>query len=218
MITPAFALSPTATDDQIISFEEYFDAVHAEFAKYGIDYQVLEKNDDFVFTQKILDDRLTEIREAMSQTSVSNNTDCDFNAATTVTTITPRTSTSGSSSTNAARIMPVEQVYQYQQYLECPVAPGLAWAYICIEVVALVDAQGGNLMSIEDYSSFQKGFYLNFVNWEQRSMEVEPDYMTGSFTATVNGKLTVEYTEPHSGLLVGHTSEHTFSHTFSIYD
>lgn len=209
---PAFAFTSDPAENQVITFEEYFATVHEEFAKYGIDYQVIERNDDFVFTQKVLNEKITEIQDTMSKTTVSYNRDYDPDAEATVNS----SVSSVGNEISAARIMPVEQVFQHEVYLECPYAPTLAWAYICMEVVALVDLQGGNLMSIESYSSFQKGAYLNFVSWQQRSMSVNPNYMAGTFRATVNGLLTVEYTEPTTGLLVGYTSEHTFSHTFSV--
>lgn len=60
---------------QTISFEEYYRAVQAEYARYGIGYEVYEQNDRFVFTQAVLDARLSEIRNTLSHSSVSYNRD-----------------------------------------------------------------------------------------------------------------------------------------------
>lgn len=216
---PVLAANETTYSDSssVISFETYYDSVRSEYAKYGVGYEVIEKNDDFVFTQQILDDKLAEIRKTMQNTTVSYNV--NYNPQSVADSLEVFNEAAVESHDNSAIIrnyMPVNKTYQYSKYLECPAAPGLAWAYICMEVNAKIDIQYNDIMSILSYSSFQKGAYLNFVSWTQRSMKVTPNYTDDYITATVTGLLTVEYTEPNTNLLVGYTSEHTFSHTFYV--
>ena len=203
MSVPAFA-AEQSTDDTVISFETFYEALRSEYEKFGITFEVIERTDpDFVYTQGLLDNKIAEIRETMLNSHVMESTGIEI-----------VDSSIASNSITPYSYMPAEITYQHLQLLQCPAAGDLAWATICLEVVALVDGQYDDLMSIISYSSFQKGPYLNFVSWTQRSITVDPNYYNNSIWASVTGLMTVEYTDPYIGMLVGYTSEHTISHTF----
>lgn len=203
MSVPAFAAEPS-TDDTVISFETFYEALRSEYEKFGITFEVIERTDpDFVYTQGLLDDKIAEIRETMLNSHVMESTGIEI-----------IDSSIASNSITPYSYMPAEIPYQYMEVVYSPGAAGLAWATICLEVVALVDGQYDDLMGIISYTSFQKGSYLNFVSWTQRSMTVTPNYYNNSIRASATGLLTVEYTDTVIGMLVGYTSEHTISHTF----
>ncbi|MDO4297347.1 MAG: hypothetical protein Q4C59_02575 [Lachnospiraceae bacterium] len=52
----AFAASGNGTD--IISFDDFYSALKAEYAKYNVDFEIENPNYDFCYTQEFLDDQL----------------------------------------------------------------------------------------------------------------------------------------------------------------
>ena len=44
--------------DEIISFDKYYSTLQAEYAKYDIKYEILEKNDSVVLTNSLLNEQL----------------------------------------------------------------------------------------------------------------------------------------------------------------
>lgn len=63
------------------------------------------------------------------------------------------------------------------------------------------------------------GPYVNFKSWTQNSASPSLYTFPGStvklLALFVNGTLTVEYTEPNTGLLVGYTSSHALNNMWA---
>lgn len=191
----------------VISYDEYVSAVTREYAKYGVEYRVLEGPDeDVVFTQDMLDERIAQVQQEQVSRLVSNS--AARLTASAASSIAGNVNETGMEPRIA---MPVTKNFDYTQRFS-PV-PGLAWADICLRLNGTYDVQYADPWSINSVQSFQKGQYLNFVSWTQHSSGGSMG--AHSFSGWATGLLAVEYTEPNTGLLVGYTEEYTISHTWT---
>lgn len=206
LVIPTNAYASDAATD-VITYDEYVSAVTEEYAKYGVDYKVLEgPDDDVVFTQDMLNERLAQVRQEQTSRLVSNG------AARSVVGVSSSVEDGVGANGIEPRIaMPVTKNFDYTQRFS-PV-PGAAWADICLRLNGTYDVQYADPWSINSVQSFQKGGYLNFVSWTQLSSGGSMG--AHSFTGWATGLLAVEYTEPNTGLLVGYTEEYTISHTWT---
>lgn len=197
----------TDTGTEAISYEDYVSAITGEYARYGVDCRVIEgPKEDVVFTQDMLDERVSQIRQEqvsrLASNAAANLAICVSNSG---------VDNAESLGIEPRIVMPVTENFDHIQRLS-PV-PGLAWADICLRLNGTYDVQYSHPQSINSVTSFQMGNYLNFVSWTQTSSGGSMG--SHSFTGWATGLLTVEYTEPNSGILMGNTQEYTIAHTWT---
>lgn len=91
---------------------------------------------------------------------------------------------------------------------------GMGSADFAITLTATADAQYDTFLNIKNYTCKQSGAYVNFKSWVVTSKSHKISNGNKNCTVTFVGDLTVEYTEPTTGLLVGYTSTHQIDCTF----
>ena len=111
--------------------------------------------------------------------------------------------------------MPVKTTYTHSERVSCHPGSWTGYADIQIKVVATIDVQSNNIISIDSYSSNQVGSYQNFVSWTQTSMKVTPNYSAQKITATAEGLAQFSYVDS-SGDTRGYTEEVTITYTWDI--
>lgn len=179
----------------IISIKEYESAMKELYSKYGVEYEVVEENEDVILTQSLLEEQLIisekQLRDAKNITVFED-----------VPSFTPYA------------LMP----YTYNKTVNVKVnsPAGMGSANFDINLKATADAQYGRFISVTSYTCVQRGAYVNFKSWRQTSKSVTMDGR--HCTPYFKGELTIQYLEPRTGMTVGYTSKHTISYVFAEYN
>ena len=105
-------------------------------------------------------------------------------------------------------------LFRSTQYVSLFSPSGMGSADFAITLTATADAQYDTFLNIKNYTCKQSGAYVNFKSWVVTSKSHKISNGNKNCTVTFVGDLTVEYTEPTTGLLVGYTSTHQIDCTF----
>lgn len=191
---------------EVISFDEYYNSMKELYSEYNIDYEILDVDEDFVFTRELLERQLLETREMLENSA--NSASVHIVASETA----DQDKTKGDDSVRA--LMP----YSYQDscyvYLTNPSI--LGYAYFKMTLNATADAQHNTFLSINSYTFRQSGEYMNFKSWTELSKSYVLSSDRQKCTVTFVGEIVFEYTEPNTGITAGYTSTHEIEHTFSV--
>jgi hypothetical protein len=206
------AFASETKSDEIISFEDYYASLKAEYAKYGIGYEVLENNSNVVFTKELLETQLTTAREQGTEYLKQQKEEAEQQAE-----IDKQIeSFIGNNYTNITikSLMPVTRTDISDHTFVSP--SGIGQANIRLQSTATYDVNYGYFMSVDSYSNYQYGPYVNFKSWVTTSENCRiVSFGSGtnnSIRHYVSGLLTIEYTEANTGLQVGYTSSHSVIH------
>lgn len=206
-ISPAYAkASENENSGEVISFQEYYDAMKTLFAEYGIRYEILSSDENFVYTRELLDTQLAETRAALEKTASNTSVSFAINEV--------ESTEQNLGETSVQALMPYDYTETYDEYIMSPSAVG--GANFTMTLNATADAQYGTFLSVKSYSFKQNGRYLNFKSWTETSKGYTFSSDRTACTVTFSGELVVEYTEPTTGITGGYTSSHTVTHTFKV--
>lgn len=192
------------SDDEIISFEEYYSAMKAEYAKYGHTYEILQKNDDVVLTKTLLekqialvDERLSKQNTVLEATLLDNNNIIKANSDKEI----------GVPSSDRG-IQSYDRAVKYFDFVVYDPYFILAYAGFRIEAVIVGNVISGYLNYFESCSCYQYGPYSLLKDWEVVSLDygISSDQKYANIDAVV--RVTFEYTEPNTGFLVGDTLDY----------
>lgn len=204
MLVMVGTLSPIAATSYIegnIPVEEYYVQMKAEYAKYGVEYDVVDFGSVKEVSRKALEEGLASVREdgrlyqerramQMAKMNVMEEyfeKDSDLQ----LDTVTPL----GSMFINKT----------FTQDGEFIKVGGLCRAVIRMTVNTTCEANNQEFVSIDSISSKKVGVALNFKSW--RETDQVPRISGNVISAYVEGDLTFEYTEPNTGLTVSVTYE-----------
>lgn len=189
----------------IISFDEYSSAIKAEYEKYGIKYEILEEKEGIVLTKSLLERKLETARaqgELYMQEEASKQKEREIIERDFI-----------DISNIKPMVMYVNKTYYDYQTVTSPSKMGKA--QICLEGQATADADTGVFLWVNYGKSYQSGPYINLKSWSEDSKDcflyTFPGTTVKFLALFVEGTLTVEYTDPDTGLLIGYTSSHTLN-------
>lgn len=83
---------------------------------------------------------------------------------------------------------------------------------MCAEANVTIDAQrdNGYIISVNRTSAYQNGSFTNFSSWQTTDISCKANSpLTGSIYMTVKGRITFRHTDPHTGNVIGHSSDIT---------
>lgn len=186
-----------ALSDDTISFEEYYAAVKAEYAKYHIQYECSNPNGSFVFTKGLLDKTLKDIQNKVGKSEFDANTN-RF-----VSHVDPQ---SVIKQNIVKRSFIVDRNYFIYTTVE---SPGFGEAGIEIKTNTSEDIQSGKFIYINSCTSRQYGNAVNYKSWTQTAYDLDISSDREWVTGFVFGTLVVEYIEPNTGLKHTYTSDHS---------
>lgn len=200
---PTTVFAAELNSDEIISFEQYYSAMKAEYAKYGHTYEVLQKNEDLVFTKKLLDESLKLVNQRFSEENsvieaklVESNDNINANAS------------------QEFGILSVDPVVKFADFTVSNRFYYKARAGFRIEAHLTDNVISGIFISFDSCTCYQYGTYNFLKDWEIISL----DYWLSSDQKSADGNIiiraTFEYNEPNTGILVGDTYDYEVS--FSI--
>lgn len=178
------------TTNEIIAFEEYYMEIKSEYAKYGINYEILQHNDSVILTKGMLEKQLILARQqGENQNNQNNNQETVKNLKNNI---------------GPSRIMPVTYSLINKHTLQSPC--GFGSAEFAVEINVTENIERNYFMSLNSKKCYQDGAYLNFKSWKQES--ITHIFDSNGIAVKVKGKLKVEYKEPNTGFVVGYTSDH----------
>ena len=197
--TSVFAAQQSSSDE-IISFEEYYSAMKAEYAKFGHTYEVLQKNDDFVYTKKILEENLKIADQRLKDSQ--ENLVVDVSVVDSGNTTNKDNVTTSELSTMASSLINVTKYLDFRIYDQYT---SKASAGFRIEAKLTDNPIAGYFYSFDSCNVYQYGTYTFLNSWSLLSL----NYYLSSDKKRAVGSLTIritfEYTEPSTGILVGDT-------------
>lgn len=204
---PAFAATtPTSDQNNAISFEEYNSTVTKEYAKFHIKYECVDYDRSFVFTDELLKQKLEEIRETASQFNYSPSIGAFIEPSVQIASVKPKT------------ISPfgfTDQV-NYYTYVTAKSPSNMGAADIEITTNVTRDVQASKFVRINSCKSRQYGGGINFKSWKHVSDNLSINASQTMVNGTVKGTLTIEYTEPTTGIKVTYSSDHAWLIGFSF--
>ncbi len=200
-------ITANAEENEVITFEEYYNTVKGAYAQYGIEYDVISRDESVILTREMLNVKLANIAEGAA--TLKDSTEVDANIST-------DTIENVESSVRPAAYMPIQQEYRYCKTIVgyAGLLPCVADIYLIVEITANVD--NGDLLSIDDYRSVQLGGATNFDSWTVEEMTVTPNFYNETFYAEAIGYFRGSYADPLTGINESYTSEETISHTFTV--
>ncbi len=207
----AFAANSSIENDkdEIISFEDYYSSMKALYANYGVTYEVLQNNNNVVFTKGLLDEQLATAKQNLeANKQVSNSTYINVVSM-------PGALDNHNGDISVQSYMPY--AYSHTSNVKVSSPSGMGYACFDLTLKATADAQYSTFISINSYTCSQSGSYLNYKNWDEtsKSYSLSPDNKICEVSFI--GRLTIEYTETKTGLLVGYTSNHNITFNFASY-
>lgn len=171
-------------ESEFISIEEYKSAIKEAGEKYGVDCEVLDYNPDIQLTKEMLEKAINDIRlsaESFEVQQVTLNVE-DGNIST--------------------RSMPVTK----DVYGTFKIKDFYGEATIRVDANVTVNAQNGNVMSVNSTNAYQTGFFINFTSWQTTSISKRLNSPSnGWITLTVSGRATFSYADPWTGITTGYT-------------
>lgn len=201
LLSSAYAVEEQ--NSNVISFEDYYKALKAEYAKYNMNLEILDHNDSFVYTQEFLDEKIASLNSYMETADFDkeSGTFLDYNYEET-------TSENNTEGQSILGIMPNTRDYTlYPTVNATGIFPGSAELEIRVNVTE--DVSSGVFMSINSVTSRQYGTAVNFESWTQTSHTVHIISNYNSLIyGVVHGTLVAIYTEPKTGNVIRNTSDH----------
>lgn len=209
LLTPGInAFAATDSSDEVISFEEYYSTLRDEYFEYGITYEVYQKNDDFVYTKNLLEAQLVKARQEGIEL-IKQQQEIEKQSAVILAEL-KKSIEIEDRNIVTPMVMYITRNFSSIQTVTSP--SGMGRADICLEAEATADADKGYFLWINSYDNYQSGYYVNFKSWDVTYEKCTVESFHGTRNAVfyeVEGRLTIEYTEPKTGLLVGYTSSHS---------
>lgn len=208
------SLAFAGASDTVITPDEYYATLKAEYSKYNISFEVNDYNPDFVYTRELLQTQLNDIRTQMS--SVTNY---DAEKGVYVEKAEDYAISKVSLSNGSARVMPVTQYFTSTTKVESPLkilGITMGWANIEQKVTTTIDAQSNYIMSIDGVTTRQYGTALNFQSWTQNSYTKNIGSGGKSMLCLSYGTLTIAYSDPVTGGSYTYTSDHMVGATYVL--
>lgn len=161
---------------ETISFDEYFNTLKEEYAKRGVEFEILGADDTMTFTTAQLEEELSLIND----NPITEVSEVDETVGPVV-----EPATDEGLPSVARTPMPYNKTY----HTERTVSPKSSCsAKIRFEVSAVVDAQYDTITSINGCSTFRTGNASNFYSWTQYSARAWKESST-SLAGSANGQV-----------------------------
>ena len=185
--------------NEVISFEEYYSAMREIYAEYGVTFEIIDANENYVYTVAFLNDQLQNAQEMLE----ANKSDAD----------TVVISMPDNDSVGVYSLMPY--AYSSTQYYSVISPTGMGAADFAVTLNATADAQHKTFLSIKDYTCNQYGYYFNLKSWTETSKSHSLSNDKQVCTVNFIGDLTIEYTDPITNNVHAYTSTHQITSYFS---
>lgn len=185
---PGFALQP---NDEVIAFEEYNAALSAEYAKYGVGFEITEYNPNYTFTRSALNEAIAGV-------------EADVNSIQVVVHPTVMPTSAGVA----------EEDFKYS--FSWSVIKLLCSADFVTQIEGQIDLVGDKLMRVTKFqhvlSSGLNYTSHNITNSQWRDMG------SAEISWSVEGYVLFEYTEPTTGMKLTYNVPFDISRTFDTMD
>jgi hypothetical protein len=209
---PINAFAAQSNSDEIISFEDYYSAMKAEYAKYGHTYEVLQKNDDFVFTKKVLQEQIKLVDKGFKEAEKNSVIDAQLIDSTDNNIVNADTVNAESATSFASTSLLI---------------PTTKYSYACISDPYYYKAQAnfrfeahltenviaGYIYSFDSCSFYQYGVFTFLKDWSLNSLTYS--LSNGVAHATASVRITFQYEEPKTGILIGDTFYQTINFAYA---
>lgn len=203
-----YAVAPAASEkNDVISFEEYYKAVKAEYAKYHIDYECNNYDKSFVFTKKLLNQTLNDIKKHVSAFKYDTSINSFISYANVPQSIVEK-------KTNVeSKVSPDSAFINKNHFIYTTVKSpsGMGQAGIQIRINTTEELQGSKFISINSCISRQYGAALNFDSWQDNGNDLDISSNRTWISGCVYGTLVVGYTEPNTGIHATYSSDHVIA-------
>ena len=187
MVVMAFSSVAFAAED-VVTIEEYERALAAEYAKYGVEFKVLDYDDDITLTRDTLNNQLAKVEQVANSFKIIEVTD-DIN-----------------SSLATQNISPLAMYYDKDVYKDWTVSNAYGSATMRSEANVTMNGSNNEVISINSYETYQHGTFVNFDDWQTTSMTVKKNSTKGYIDMTIKGRVTFSYADPYTGIKTGYTS------------
>lgn len=188
-------------NQNVISFEDYYQALKAEYAKYNVNLEILDHDDSFVYTKELLDEEIASLNSYMKTADFDANTgrfinhvDCKAHA-----------SENNIEGQSLLRSMPYTRNWYTYVTLRAP-SPVPGSAEMEGAVNATENIQNNTFMYINKVSSRQYGNALNFESWTQTSNSLRI-YHSTEIWGWIFGTIVFVVNEPKTGTVYRNTSD-----------
>lgn len=177
--------------NNIVPIEDYISAVKEENNKYGIECEIIDYDDNIIITKSMMERSIKNIRKlAENMNSVYHEEvfyeDNDTNE------------------TNVLRSMPIKKTVSKIFVVENIYGN----AGMCVEADVTLNAQNGNVISVDRTEAYQKGQFTNFGSWQTTSISATRNSPSnGYITLVVKGRAMFQYSDPLTGVTTGNTTD-----------
>lgn len=190
------------TSDETISFETYYSTIQAEYAKYGIQYEILEVNPTYVPNTTDLAYALDLARTVGESQDSAGRVEVKLKASNIEDTLSPQ----------AMIEAPFEYEYSWEIYR-------LPYGFVSFRTVCegSVDLNRGEVISVDDFYTRD----ITYANFDSVTFDVE-DYTTTNGNKSISweleGYVRFVWQEPNSGYTTSITADFEESDTFVVAD
>ena len=177
--------------NNIVPIEDYISAVKEENNKYGIECEIIDYDDNIIITKSMMEQSIKNIRKLAENMNSAYQEeefydDNDANEA------------------NVLRSMPIKKTVSKIFVVENIYGN----AGMCVEADVTLNAQNGNVISVDRTEAYQKGQFTNFVSWQTTSISsTRNSPSNGYITLVVKGRAMFQYSDPLTGLTTGNTTD-----------
>ena len=188
-LTTVFA----AADTNVISIQEYTETLQNAYAKYNVEFEVLDCGDNVVITRDILNRDLRNVDKVAKSFKV-------VDLEVTVEDASPNF-------TDANFIVPLSMFYNKTVYVDWVIWSVYGNAGMRSKANVTIDGGNSQIAAVNSYSTYQYGVFINFDKWTTTSMSVTKNSPSaGYIKMVVKGKVTFSYADPVTGIKTGYTS------------
>lgn len=172
-----------ANNTEVISLQEYEQAMKAEFEKYNIEYEISDYDQNVTLTKNMLNTELAKAKEIALGFRNIQVIDASEKPAI----ITPK-------------YMPITRTYT-KDFLINPMP--ICRATIRGDVNLTFNGSDMEIISVNSKRAYQNGYAMNFVSWTTRSIIVNTS--NNYFAVDATGTIKFEYQDPKTGITQTYT-------------
>lgn len=206
-IVPSAALSTSAGS---ITAEEFAAKVKAEYSKYGIEYEVLKSGPKKVLTTKMLEEELARVNDIGKQYLKEREVE-KAEIAQIKKSMGKEVNLQSSADSVLRGSMFINKSFKYDKtFTE---AKGFGNATIRMQLDTTCAADSKEFISVSNITSYQYGIATNFSSWTETNSWY--NLSRKALAGFIQGRLSFQYSEPHTGATVTSTSNREFTCTWT---
>lgn len=196
-VVPSAALT---SSKETVTRETFAAKVKAEYAKYGIEYEVVKYGPEKVLTTKMLEDELARVDKIGKQYLKEREVERSKVAAIKKL---AEEETNLQSPDVMPLSMPINKSLKYDKKFN--EVAGYGNAIIRLQTDVTYDGGTMEFLSINKISSYQYGLAANFQSWTQTNKG--SSFSRNTIYVWAQGRLSFQYNEPNTGNTITSTSD-----------